>query len=104
MPEPQSNTFEITIPEQDRATQEAVLKALRQAMQTVGVPFTVSCRVEEAASPAEPEIPADVYISPLAFLRSMAVLLWSSVRHPFSTTTIDLATGHIVSESQTVKR
>jgi hypothetical protein len=37
-----------------------------------------------------------VYISPGAFLRSMAMTIWSAFRHPFSTTYIDLSTGECV--------
>ncbi|HMC65526.1 MAG TPA: hypothetical protein VKI65_11365 [Gemmataceae bacterium] len=39
-----------------------------------------------------------IYISPLAFLRSMLAIAWSAFRHPFSTTVIDLATGEVISE------
>jgi hypothetical protein len=37
-----------------------------------------------------------VRISPLAFLRSIAVLFWSAFRHPFRTTEVDLVTGRVV--------
>jgi len=37
-----------------------------------------------------------VQISPLAFLRSMAVLLWTAFRYPFRTTEVDLSTGRVV--------
>src|SRR5205823_4386897 len=41
-----------------------------------------------------------IVISPMAFLRSMAMLAWTAFRHPFSTTVIDLSTGQIVSDQQ----
>lgn len=37
-----------------------------------------------------------IHISPLAYLRAMANLFWSAIRHPFSNTTIDLNTGHVL--------
>ena len=37
-----------------------------------------------------------VRIPALAFLRAMGMIAWSSIRHPFSTTVIDLTTGRIV--------
>jgi hypothetical protein len=37
-----------------------------------------------------------VRIPPLAFLRAMWMIAWSSIRHPFTTTVIDLSTGKIV--------
>ncbi len=48
----------------------------------------------------QPDVPADeerVYISPGAYLRSMLAIAWSAFRHPFSTTTIDLTTGEVLS-------
>ena len=42
---------------------------------------------------------AQVRISPVAFLRSMAVLLWDAFRQPHRTTEIDLTTGRVVSRS-----
>ncbi|HEV3385976.1 MAG TPA: hypothetical protein VG097_14250, partial [Gemmata sp.] len=36
-----------------------------------------------------------IRISPLAYLRAMWNLFWSSVRHPFTLTTIELNTGRI---------
>ncbi len=40
-----------------------------------------------------------VRIPPRAFLRAMAAIAWSSFRHPFSTTVIDLSTGKVVREA-----
>ncbi len=37
-----------------------------------------------------------VYITPMAFLRSMVTIIWNAFRHPFSTTYIDLSTGNCV--------
>ena len=37
-----------------------------------------------------------VYISPAAYLRSVAAIIWNAFRHPFSTTYIDLSTGNSV--------
>lgn len=37
-----------------------------------------------------------VRIPPLAYLRAMANLFWSAVRHPWSETTIDLSTGRVL--------
>jgi hypothetical protein len=64
---------------------------------------------EAQSSPApKPELPADdkgtlpavdlqeIRIPPLAFLRSMAVILWSALRHPFQTTEVDLSTGKVI--------
>ena len=42
-----------------------------------------------------------VYISPKAYVRSMWAILWCSLRHPFSTTVIDLAEGTIVEGDET---
>ena len=51
----------------------------------------------EEASPGD-EAEEPVYVSPWAYLRAMALIAWSTFRHPFSTTTIDLATGECVHE------
>ena len=37
-----------------------------------------------------------VYIPPLAFLRAMLNAAWHSLRHPFTSTDIDLSTGRIL--------
>jgi len=37
--------------------------------------------------------PSTWTISPGAYLRSMAAIAWNSIRHPFSTTIVDLTTG-----------
>lgn len=42
------------------------------------------------------EIVWTVRISPLAYLRAMANLFWSAIRHPLSETTIDLSTGRVL--------
>ena len=42
--------------------------------------------------------PEAVRIAPWAFLKSMIAITWVSVRHPRSTTAIDLATGTVVPE------
>jgi hypothetical protein len=39
-----------------------------------------------------------IYIGPWAYLRSMGLILWYSFRHPLTTTTIDLATGEVISD------
>lgn len=44
-------------------------------------------------TPEEPEV---IYISPWAFLRSMLTIAWISIRHPCSTSVVDLATGREV--------
>jgi hypothetical protein len=41
-----------------------------------------------------------VKITPLAYLRSMWLILWSAFRHPLTTTVIDLETGRIVPEEK----
>jgi hypothetical protein len=38
-------------------------------------------------------------IPPCAFLRAMVSIAWSSIRHPLSTTLIDLSTGYVIRES-----
>ncbi|HTU20257.1 MAG TPA: hypothetical protein VMG10_19490 [Gemmataceae bacterium] len=45
---------------------------------------------------AEPQL---LRIPPLAYLRAMFMIAWSAFRHPWSTTTIDLATGRVVHRS-----
>jgi hypothetical protein len=40
--------------------------------------------------------PAFIRIPPLAYLRAILALAWSTFRHPFKTTEIDLMTGRIV--------
>lgn len=42
--------------------------------------------------------PKPVYLSPWAYLRTMLLVAWSTFRHPFATTTIDLNTGECVHE------
>ena len=37
-----------------------------------------------------------IRITPLAYLRAMWTLFWSSIRHPFSNTTIELKTGRVL--------
>lgn len=39
-----------------------------------------------------------VHISPFAFLRTMLAIAWSALRHPFTTTVIDLTTGQVVED------
>jgi hypothetical protein len=43
-----------------------------------------------------PSDAAATRISPIAFLRSMATLLWSAFRYPFRTTEVDLSTGKVI--------
>jgi hypothetical protein len=38
-----------------------------------------------------------VYIKPMTYLRTMLAIAWSAFRYPFSTTTIDLSTGKVIS-------
>lgn len=40
-------------------------------------------------------------ISPIAYLRSMWTILWSTFRSPFTVTMIDLSTGRVMEESPT---
>jgi len=42
------------------------------------------------------EIVWTVRISPLAYLRAMCNMFWSAIRHPLSSTTIDLTTGRVL--------
>lgn len=60
-----------------------------------------SADVDPAA--AQPEPPDDagttVRIPPLAYLRAMANLFWSCLRHPLSEATIDLSTGRVLYRS-----
>ncbi len=52
----------------------------------------------DAAIPPTPtEGTTTLYISPSAFLRSMLVIAKTCFQHPFSTTTVDLTTGELVS-------
>ncbi|HJZ90916.1 MAG TPA: hypothetical protein VKE40_08590 [Gemmataceae bacterium] len=44
---------------------------------------------------AGPEIRS---ISPLAYARAVWNVFWSAIRHPFTTTAIDLSTGRVVDE------
>jgi hypothetical protein len=45
----------------------------------------------------EPAPPAIVtYIRPMAYLRSVWAIIWGALRHPFSTTLVDLSTGEAV--------
>lgn len=37
-----------------------------------------------------------IYISPSAFVHTMATLLWNALRHPFKTTEINLSTGKVI--------
>src|SRR5262245_33925812 len=46
---------------------------------------------------SEANMSRTIYISPLAFLRSMAAIAWSAIRHPRSYTTVDLCTGRVIS-------
>jgi hypothetical protein len=41
--------------------------------------------------------PGVVVIRPAAYLKAMVTIVWSSFRHPFSSTIIDLSTGREVS-------
>jgi hypothetical protein len=54
----------------------------------------------EKHSPPVPEqeatAPVTVRIPPRAFLRSMATIFWTAIRHPFRTTEVDLSTGRVV--------
>jgi hypothetical protein len=99
MTEPRHQTIEVTVPIQDGESQEHLVKVLRQALSSMGIPFTVACRPAEPELPGEPEPLTPVFISPLALLRSMLAILWSALRHPFSTTTIDLATGKVIART-----
>ena len=42
------------------------------------------------------EIVWTIRLSPFAYLRAMANLFWSAIRHPLSETTIDLSTGRVL--------
>jgi hypothetical protein len=42
---------------------------------------------------AEPEA---VHIPPLGFLKTCWQLLWSTIRHPFQTSFIDMSTGRVI--------
>lgn len=44
--------------------------------------------------------PTSIYISPLAFLRTMCAIAWSAFRHPLTTTVIDLSTGKVISPEE----
>jgi hypothetical protein len=46
------------------------------------------------------EEPVRLRIPPIAFLRSMAVILWNALRHPCQTTEVDLSTGRVLSQSR----
>ncbi len=50
-----------------------------------------------AALPPEIGEPPVVHIPWWAYLRAMANLYWSCLRHPLSETTIDLGTGRVLS-------
>jgi hypothetical protein len=50
--------------------------------------------IEEPDDVEDAEKP--VAIPPLAYLRAMLTIAWSAFRHPWSTTTIDLATGRVI--------
>jgi hypothetical protein len=39
-----------------------------------------------------------LYISPVAFLRSMAAIAWNAISDPFRTTVIDLSSGRRVAK------
>lgn len=41
-----------------------------------------------------------IYISPLAYLRSVWTLFYTCIRHPFLYTAIDLTTGRIVRQQR----
>jgi len=48
------------------------------------------------AGAEEPPMTCEVfYYSPLQFLRTMFAIAWSAFAHPFSSTVIDLETGHV---------
>ncbi len=64
--------------------------------QKAELPMSLPAPKPEAADPASTE---PVRIPPRAFLRAMAAIAWSSFRHPFSTTVIDLSTGKVVREA-----
>ncbi len=40
------------------------------------------------------------YYSPLRYLRTMLAIAWSALAHPFSSTVIDLTTGHVQHEGR----
>ncbi len=44
----------------------------------------------------EEDVVEKIYISPWAFLRTMAAIAWSCFRHPLTTTEIDISTGRIL--------
>jgi len=44
----------------------------------------------------EAEGPVAVYISPRAYLGSMFLLAWTALRHPFTTTIIDVTHGRVI--------
>ena len=57
--------------------------------------------VSNSISTAEPNGADTVYVTPVAFLKSVLAIGWSCFRHPFSTTTIDLATGSVIPPEST---
>ncbi len=66
-------------------------------------PGSASATPEERLFLAEEEVeqqpvwqPSAVQLSSLGWLRSMATIAWESVRHPLSTSVIDLMTGRVM--------
>ncbi len=75
------------------AANNAILERFAQLAQTVQVSrpdrnLTLSADLEKVVW--------TIRISPFAYLRAMANLFWSAIRHPLSETTIDLSTGRVL--------
>src|SRR5437016_2817384 len=76
---------------------ERAVNRCRSATNFTGVPMKGES--SSSADVAKAKVPDDetiVYISPLAYLRSVIAILWTSLRHPFMTSAVDLTTGKIV--------
>lgn len=73
----------------------------RKAELPMSLPVPDAADTADRASRQVPDSasPDPVRIAPRAFLRAMAAIAWSSFRHPFSTTVIDLSTGKVVREA-----
>lgn len=77
--------------------EETAQKALGQFLSEEGKEPKPEGVQPESQSGATPEAADNsYYISPSAYLRSVAVIAWSCFRHPFSTTVVDLTTGELV--------
>lgn len=52
--------------------------------------------VAESETPKEVSEPEVLRVPPWSYLRAMFAIAWNAFRHPWSTTTIDLATGRVI--------